>query len=418
MPVHYLTPRGARPATTSTLLRFDSDVGKHGDTGRSEREALAAVLDGRADAAAVGAASWDVFVRAGEVPPGELAPFWTSPPYSHCNFTAMPSLDAEAADAWVAHLRAMDWANPEHRRILELEGLREWVGPNLDGYATCSRPWRSRGSRLDGERTPERERAGGPVRRRSPRPGRRADVRAGRVPVRHRARAGAGADEHERRRSPTSSRPWCRGTGHELVASEPDGDRALYRIRRGAPRGVDVQRSARTGASARRSDRRRGVRHDATGSSGKAALIPDEADPATGFSPRGAVVEAGAPRFPFTENERDRVWAHNVASLYEQATESAVGRLDATSPGTDLPELPDARGAAVCQIMTHLAENEYAALYVPAKFIPRIHPQFTEVVMFLSTQVVDEARHIEAFTKRALANGGGLQYSTAHTQAR
>ena len=71
----------------------------------------------------------------------------------------------------------------------------------------------------------------------------------------------------------------------------------------------------------------------------------------------------------------------------------------------------------MCQIMTHLAENEYAALYVPAKFIPRIHPRFTEVVMFLSTQVVDEARHIEAFTKRALANGGGLQYSTAQTQA-
>ena len=66
----------------------DCDVGKHGDTGRSEREALDAVLDGRADAAAVGAASWDAFVRTGEVPPEQLGPFWTSPPYSHCNFTA------------------------------------------------------------------------------------------------------------------------------------------------------------------------------------------------------------------------------------------------------------------------------------------------------------------------------------------
>jgi hypothetical protein len=30
--------------------------------------------------------------------------------------------------------------------------------------------------------------------------------------------------------------------------------------------------------------------------------------------------------------------------------------------------------------------------------------------------MMDEARHIEAFTKRALANGGGLQYSAASTQ--
>ena len=29
---------------------------------------------------------------------------------------------------------AMDWADPKHRRILELEGLRAWVGPEIDGY--------------------------------------------------------------------------------------------------------------------------------------------------------------------------------------------------------------------------------------------------------------------------------------------
>jgi ABC-type phosphate/phosphonate transport system substrate-binding protein len=82
----------------------------------------------------VGAASWDAFVRGGAVPPNELEPFWTSPRYSHCNFTVLPTLDQATADAWVAHLRAMDWERPEHRRILELEGLREWVGPQLDGY--------------------------------------------------------------------------------------------------------------------------------------------------------------------------------------------------------------------------------------------------------------------------------------------
>ena len=28
----------------------------------------------------------------------------------------------------------MDWEDPEHRRILELEGLREWKRPELEGY--------------------------------------------------------------------------------------------------------------------------------------------------------------------------------------------------------------------------------------------------------------------------------------------
>jgi hypothetical protein len=72
---------------------------------------------------------------------------------------------------------------------------------------------------------------------------------------------------------------------------------------------------------------------------------------------------------------------------------------------------------AICQLMTFLAENEFSALYVPAKWIARIHPHFAETVLFLATQVRDEARHIEVFIKRALANGGGLQFSSASTQA-
>ena len=109
------------------------------------------------------------------------------------------------------------------------------------------------------------------------------------------------------------------------------------------------------------------------------------------------------------------MWAAEVADLYEQAT---AGQWDASRdiPWADLKPLPDPLERAVCQIMTFLAENEYSALYVPAKFVPRINPQFAEVVFFLSTQMMDEARHIEAFTKRALANGGGLQYSAASTQ--
>ena len=207
--------------------------------------------------------------------------------------------------------------------------------------------------------------------------------------------------------------PWCRGTGHRLVATERDGpDRTIFRIERGPFGSLMFKDRPDWGVSPT-------FRHDGFDTRdwliGKAAEIPERADPATGFAPRGAVVEEGAPPFPYTETERDRIWAHNVASLYEQATAS---QWDASADirWRDLEALPSHLERAVCQIMTHLAENEYAALYVPARFIPRIHPHFAEVALFLATQVNDEARHIEAFTKRALANGGGLQVSSAMTQ--
>jgi hypothetical protein len=37
-------------------------------------------------------------------------------------------------------------------------------------------------------------------------------------------------------------------------------------------------------------------------------------------------------------------------------------------------------------------------------------------VLFLATQIRDEARHIEVFLRRALSNGMGLQFSSASTQ--
>lgn len=149
---------------------------------------------------------------------------------------------------------------------------------------------------------------------------------------------------------------------------------------------------------------------------GRAARIPERAEPAHGFAPRGAVVEKGSPSFPFDVLEAGQAWSESAAELYEQAAAAHwVGSRDI--PWNRLRPIDEELELAVCQIMTFLAENEYSALYVPAKWIARIHPNFAETILFLSTQVSDEARHIEVFVKRALANGGGLQFSTASTQA-
>lgn len=134
LPVHYLQEAGLGTEDV-TLLRIDSDLGKHGDTGRSELDALRAVLDGHADTAALGNNTWESLER-GELMAGAFEVVWTSPHYSHCNFTALPSVSEERTQPWVERLLAMDWDNPGHRPILEMEGLRRWVLPEVDGYAS------------------------------------------------------------------------------------------------------------------------------------------------------------------------------------------------------------------------------------------------------------------------------------------
>ncbi|CRK57749.1 hypothetical protein [Alloactinosynnema sp. L-07] len=132
LPVHFLARAGVNQDSVE-FVRINSDVGKHGDTGRSELDALRAVLDERADAAAIGINTWDAIGR-DELMPGAFEAFWASPTYSHCNFTALAQIPEDRTAAWVEQLLAMDWDNRDHRPILEMEGLHQWVLPQLDGY--------------------------------------------------------------------------------------------------------------------------------------------------------------------------------------------------------------------------------------------------------------------------------------------
>jgi ABC-type phosphate/phosphonate transport system substrate-binding protein len=134
LPVYFLENEGLIEGKDYRTLRFNSDVGKHGDTGTSEVEVLRAVLDGRADAGAIGSPFWKTVRDERLVPEGALTEIWTSPPYNHCMFTARPDLEPALERRFADALSEMSYDNPDHRVVLEAEGLRRWVAPQLDGY--------------------------------------------------------------------------------------------------------------------------------------------------------------------------------------------------------------------------------------------------------------------------------------------
>jgi hypothetical protein len=171
---------------------------------------------------------------------------------------------------------------------------------------------------------------------------------------------------------------WCRDAGHSFAAKQ--GNKGAYLVRSG---GYSMLSSTSINE------------------------IAEEADPTWGVAPRGAQIEKGGPAFAFTLRQKRDVWAHELDAIHNQsvANQWSVAR---DLPWKDLPQLSEEVERAVAQIMTFLTENEFAALYVPARFIARIHPHYREVVEVLAMQVVDEARHAEGFTRRAEAGGAGL----------
>jgi phosphonate transport system substrate-binding protein len=139
LPVHFLEQQGLREGTDYQTLRFNTDLGKHGDTGTSEVEVVRAVLDGRADAGAIGSPFWNTVRTEHLVPEGALTEIWSSPAYNHCMFTARADFDAERERRFVEALSAMSNDNPVHRAILDAEGLKRWLTPQLDGYGELRR---------------------------------------------------------------------------------------------------------------------------------------------------------------------------------------------------------------------------------------------------------------------------------------
>ena len=133
LPLHFLEAAGVRLDRVE-LVRFDSDVGKHGDTGRSELEVLDALRAGKADAGAVGDLVWSTELAAGRVDARQIAILHTTEPFDHCMFDALPSLEPERREAFQKALFAMSWDVPEQRRLLELEGLRRWMPAREEGY--------------------------------------------------------------------------------------------------------------------------------------------------------------------------------------------------------------------------------------------------------------------------------------------
>jgi ABC-type phosphate/phosphonate transport system substrate-binding protein len=126
LPIHFLQEVGVEPTRDCTLLRFDLDVGKHGDTGTSELEVLKALRDGKADAGALGDSTWIRQVAEGRIDSSQIRPIWTSPGYCHCNFTVLAKFPEHLGQRWTDSLLRMTYDNPRWRDLMDQEGLKSW----------------------------------------------------------------------------------------------------------------------------------------------------------------------------------------------------------------------------------------------------------------------------------------------------
>ncbi|HXJ40376.1 MAG TPA: PhnD/SsuA/transferrin family substrate-binding protein [Bryobacteraceae bacterium] len=138
IPLHVISTHGLQPGTDFGVLVFDRLPGKHGDHIGGERDAVRALLNGAADAACILDANHLAFAQDGTVPAGATRVLAQTPVFDHCNFTIMDGTPTDEITRFRELLLAMSYADPAVRRLLDLEGLKQWLPGRTEGYALLS----------------------------------------------------------------------------------------------------------------------------------------------------------------------------------------------------------------------------------------------------------------------------------------
>lgn len=134
LPLAHLRSLGLEPGHDVEVCHFDVLAGKHGDHIGGERDAALALLQGSVDATCMLDATHLLLGREGTLAAGATRVLATTPPFDHCNFTALAGTRDEDVERFRSLLLGMSYADPELRRLFDMEGLKRWQEGRVEGY--------------------------------------------------------------------------------------------------------------------------------------------------------------------------------------------------------------------------------------------------------------------------------------------
>ena len=120
MPRYFLLQAGVKP---------EADLKQVAYSGAHDATALW-VESGKVDAGALNFLVWDKLVQQKKVDLSKVNVFYTTPPYVDYVWTARGDLDKGIQDKLSAAFLKLDYANPEHRKLLDLHRTKKYIRAN------------------------------------------------------------------------------------------------------------------------------------------------------------------------------------------------------------------------------------------------------------------------------------------------
>lgn len=134
IPTQLLHESGLTAGDDYTARRFDVLVGKHGDHIGGELDAFKSLEKGEVDASCLLDLNWEGWTKDGTVNASEYGIVATTEKFDHCVFTVLESFAKEREESFLKALFAMTYDNPDHREMMDLEGLKKWEEGRTTGF--------------------------------------------------------------------------------------------------------------------------------------------------------------------------------------------------------------------------------------------------------------------------------------------
>jgi phosphonate transport system substrate-binding protein len=133
VPVQYLQDQGV-DFSKLDVLSLDGEVDGQGNPCSSPRHVLKALRQGRGAAGIITESVWKRAQAQQTATAPALKKVWTSPPFSHCVFTAASSFDKNVGRRFTELMVAMPANDPATADVLRLEGAKKWVTGSPEGF--------------------------------------------------------------------------------------------------------------------------------------------------------------------------------------------------------------------------------------------------------------------------------------------
>ena len=124
MPRHFLLKAGVNPEKDFTKFAYS---GAHDATAKW-------VEAGKVDAGALNESIYRQLVEEKKLDPTKVRVLWTTPEYFDYNWTVGGHLDPRIIEKIRAAFLALDYNNPEHRPILDLQRTKKFIATAPENY--------------------------------------------------------------------------------------------------------------------------------------------------------------------------------------------------------------------------------------------------------------------------------------------